>query len=100
MENKDFEDDEMYVEIELDEGTVDCRIITIFECDGNDYIALLPLDDKGEPRDGEVWLYGHEEDEEGNPSLRNITDDDEYEAVLDAFDEYLDEQEFNSLPDE
>ena len=91
------DDDEMYVDLELDDGTVTCSIVTIFSADNKDYIALLPLDENGENHDGEVWLYGHEEDAEGNPSLRNITDEEEYEIACDAFDEYLDGQEFDEL---
>ena len=37
------------------------------------------------------------ESEEGEPSLDNILDDDEYEAVADAFDELLDSQEYDEL---
>ena len=41
---KNFEDDdEMYVTLELDDGTsLECIVITIFEAAGRDYIALLP----------------------------------------------------------
>ena len=37
------------------------------------------------------------EDADGNPSLDNIEDDDEYEIVSDAFDELLDDQEYDEL---
>ena len=37
------------------------------------------------------------EDEDGNPSLDNITDDEEYEIVADRFDELLDEEEFEAM---
>ena len=33
----------------------------------------------------------------GQPNLENIEDDDEYEIVADAFDELLDEQEYDEL---
>ena len=42
----------------------------------------------------------NEEDEEGNPSLRYIDDEEEYEAASDAFDEYLDTVEFDEIIDE
>ena len=61
-----------------------------------DYIALLPTEG-AEAEDGEVYLYRYEEDEDGNPSLDNIEDDDEYEVVADAFDELLDDQEFDEI---
>ena len=97
---EEFDDDEMYVQLDLEDGPVDCSIVAIFECNGKDYIALLPLNDDGENEDGEVWIYGHEEDEEGNPSLRYIDDEEEYEAASDAFDEYLDTVEFDEIIDE
>lgn len=95
---KNFEeDDEMYVTLELDDGTsVECIVITIFEAVGRDYIALLPEEGE-EAEEGEVFLYRYAEDAEGNPDLTNIEDDDEYEAVADAFDEWLDSQEFDEI---
>ena len=41
--------------------------------------------------------YRYSEDENGQPNLENIEDDDEYEIVADAFDELLDEQEYDEL---
>lgn len=99
MQNNEEED--MFVTLDLDDGTqAECRILTIFDVDDQDYIALLPLDEKGEPNaEGEVFIYRYFEDEEGNPSLENILSDDEYEAVADRFDELLDEAEFEDLDD-
>ena len=99
--NTNNEDDDILVTLELDDGTqAECEILTIFTVGEQDYIALLPLDEKGEPNeDGEVFIYRYFEDEEGNPSLDNIQDDDEYEAVANRFDELLDEEEFDSMED-
>ena len=38
--------DNIRVTLDLDDGSVECKIITIFEVDKQDYIALLPLDKK------------------------------------------------------
>ncbi len=58
------EDEEMTVELDLEDGShVVCAIITILECQGKDYIVLLPLDENGENDDGEVWFYRYHEDE-------------------------------------
>ena len=96
-------EEEMSVELELEDGTVvNCAVITILEVDGNNYIVLLPLDEEGKNDDGEVWFYGYSENENDpneEPVLRYIDDDDEYEAVADAFDEYLDNCEFDELID-
>lgn len=95
------DDTDILVTLDLDDGTqVECEILTIFTVGEQDYIALLPLDDKGEPNEeGEVFIYRYSEDAEGNPSLENIQDDEEYEAVSDRFDELLDEAEFNDMED-
>lgn len=99
--NQTNEDEDVLVTLELDDGShVECEILTIFTVGEQDYIALLPLDDKGEANDeGEVFIYRYSEDEAGNPDLENIADDDEYEAVSDRFDELLDEAEFGEMED-
>lgn len=37
------EADDIRVTLDLDNGSVECKIITIFDADHKDYIALLPL---------------------------------------------------------
>lgn len=94
-------DEEMTVELSLEDGTtVVCAIITILDVDGQDYIVLLPLDENGENEDGEVWFYRYSEnpdDPNEEPELGFIDSDEEYEAVADAFDEYLDGVEFDEI---
>ncbi len=96
-----YDAEEMTVELELDDGTsVTCAIVTILTVSGRDYIVLLPLNENGENSDGEVWFYRYSEnpnDPNEEPELGYIDDDDEYEAVADAFDEYLDASEFDEL---
>ena len=41
----------------------------------------------------EAWIYV--ESETGEPDIENIEDDDEYDAAADAFDEILDDEEFD-----
>ncbi len=98
------EDEEMMVELDLDDGShVVCAVITILECRKKDYIVLLPLDENGENNDGDVWFYRYYEDENdtnAEPVLEYIEDDEEYEMVAEAFDEYLDNEEFDELMDE
>jgi uncharacterized protein YrzB (UPF0473 family) len=98
LENQELEnDEEATVTLELDDGTsVECAVLTIFPVGENDYIALLPLEGEA-AEEGEVYLYKYMESPEGEPSLDNILDDDEYEAVADAFDELLDSQEYDEI---
>ena len=55
---------------------------------------------RAESKNGEVYLYRYSETEDGTPVLDNIIDDDEYEIVADAFDEMLDDQEYDELVSE
>ncbi len=92
--------EEMTVDLELDEGTVTCSVVTIFSVGDLDYIALLPLDKEGKNEDGSVWIYGYSEnpdDPNEEPELRYIDDDEEYERASDAFDEFLDNCEFDEM---
>ena len=91
-----FDDSERTtVTIELDDGgTLECVVLTIFEAgpDGREYIAVMPEDSDDE---SEIYLYRYSEDAAGEPQIDNIESDDEYEVVSEAFDELLDEQEYN-----
>lgn len=50
--NNDYEDEEMTVELELDDGTiVNCAIVTILTVESKDYIALLPIKEEGSDED-------------------------------------------------
>ncbi|MBE5863177.1 MAG: DUF1292 domain-containing protein [Lachnospiraceae bacterium] len=94
-------EEEMTVTLDLDDGsTVTCSIVTILTVEDQDYIALLPLNENGENEDGEVWFYRYAEnpdDPNEEPELGYIDDDEEYEKVADAFDEFLDNAEFDEL---
>ena len=78
---------------------LECAVLTIFSAGDRQYIALLPLEDAEDTEEGDVFIYRFEEDENGEPTLDNIEDDDEYELAADAFDEWLDEQDFVELED-
>ena len=97
MSEQNF-NEEVTVTLTLDDDTeLECAVLTIYEVDGQEYIALLPMNEDNE--DGDVYLYRYVE-VDGEPTLENIEDDDEYEAAADAFDEWLDEQEFEEMIEE
>lgn len=102
--NSDYEAEEMTLTLDLEDGTtVECAVITILTVENQDYIVVLPLDENGNNDDGEVWFYRYSENENDpneEPELGYIDDDDEYEKVAEAFDEYLDNCEFDEIVDE
>ncbi len=78
-----------------DDSEVECLILAIYQAGGKDYIALLPVGEDGEPDDNsDVLIYRYIDNGEEEPEIENIEDDEEYEAAADAFDELLDEQDF------
>lgn len=96
-----YPEEDMSVELRLDDGrNVMCDVITILEVGGADYVALTPrMEDLLEPEQ-EVWFYRYSENPEDpneEPILEYIDDDLEYEIVLDAFEEYLDNQYFDEV---
>lgn len=98
-QNTNLEEDVITVTLTLDnDEVVECAVLTTYEAGGNEYIALLPMDEAGEEATGDVYLYRYQE-VNGEPTLENIDDDEEYEIAADAFDEWMDEQEFEELPD-
>ena len=104
FEQPESNDEEMTVTLDLEDGSsVECAIVTILTVNNQDYIVLLPLEENGENEDGEVWFYRYSENENDpneEPVLDYIDDDNEYEAVADAFDEFLDTQEFDEITEQ
>lgn len=80
------------------DAELECAVLAIFEAEGTDYIALLPMDEDGESDDGQVYLYrfiDNGEDEE--PGLENIEDDDEFERASEAFNDWMESQDFGDI---
>ena len=99
MNTKIQNDEQMTVELNLNSGeTVTCAVLIVLTVKDKDYIVLLPLDENMKNTDGNVWFYEFiQKSPDDEPELGYIEDDDEYEAVADAFDEYLDDVEFDEL---
>ena len=77
---------------------LECDVLTIIEVDGQQYIALLPLNDDGESEDGQIYLYRLTDNgEEEEPGLENILDDEEFDRVSEAFNEWMEEQDFGDI---
>jgi len=79
--NEEVLDDEDFITLEFDDGVkVECEIMGIFDCNGKEYIALLPDDGTDD-----VYLYGYKEVSEEEFELVDIIDDAEFDAVAEAF---------------
>jgi len=86
------------VSMTLEDGTeLECDVIAIFPVMDIDYIALLPNKLIDGYDENEVFLYRYKELDNDDIELSQIETEEEYEAVADAFDQLLDEEEFNEL---
>ena len=96
MKNYDETTDQITLTLD-DDSELLCDVIATFPAKVNGkeqmYIALLPTDATPE---SEIFLYRFFEDGE-EIDLQNIEDDEEFEIASDAFDELLDEEEFENL---
>ena len=57
MADKNERNDEDFITLEFEDGQeVECEIMGIFECEGKEYIALIPDDGTDD-----VYIYGYKE---------------------------------------
>ena len=87
----DDDDTDVMVTITLDDDSeMDCEIVVIFEVDGRDYIALMPVDDNGNfIEELGILLYRYFELEDGSPVIDNIESDEEAGIVSEVFEELV-----------
>lgn len=88
------DDGEDRITLTLEDGSeLVCSILAIFPCNKKEYIALLPQNKEGE----DIYLYRFIDHGNDDIELIDITDDDEFDAASDAFDELLDSEEFDEM---
>jgi len=71
--------------LELDDETVECEIIGIFEAGGKEYVALSPVDSD------DVIIYGYKESDDEGFELIDIEDEEEFENAAAVLDDLLSE---------
>ena len=78
---------ELVVTLPFADGTeLDCGVVANFGVDDKNYFVLLPLkEDKTCDFTKSYMLYRVEEDQEGNPVVMYIEDDDEYNLAAKVF---------------
>ena len=93
------ENETLTVTLTLDnDEELECAVLTIFETEGREYIALLPLNEDGNSDVGQVYLYRFiNNGEDAEPDLENIEDDAEFDRVSETFNEWMEEQDFGDI---
>lgn len=81
-------DEILTLTIELEDGSSEeCEILKVLEINGKSYVALLPLEKE------EYMVFGCVEHGE-EVEIINIENEEEYENVVNAFEDYFDSDEF------
>lgn len=94
LNEEELEDEFDQVTLTLEDGSeMTCDVIAIFPCGERDYIALLPENDP----DGDFLLYRFIDNGDGNYDLDDIGDDDEFDAASEAFDELMDNEDYDEM---
>ncbi|MBP3702425.1 MAG: DUF1292 domain-containing protein [Lachnospiraceae bacterium] len=94
------DEDELLVTLTLEDDTeLDCEVIAIYPAsNGKSYAAVTPVDETSD----DLFFFRVEpsEEDEDEAILNDIEDEDELEIAADAFDELLDESEWDELTEE
>ena len=95
MENKQEEITSSIIQTEDENGTMQSfEVVDVFTCNGKDYAALLHVNDDGteiEDEDELVLMRLIENDD--NYTFEEIEDDEEFDAVVDAFENEIDDED-------
>lgn len=87
---QDGQDEEMNITLEFDDGEkVEVTPLFIFNLDGKDYIALVPVDEESE----DVYLYIYHDLADEEFEFLDIEDDEEFDRVAAEFERIIEESD-------
>lgn len=89
-----FDNDEEVIITLTDEETgkdFDCEIIACLELEElkKEFIALMPTETPDDMDEGEALIVEYSEDKDGNPEFSPLEDDDLFQVVSEAFNEFF-----------
>lgn len=88
-------EEDLVVTLTLEDGSdLACEVVAIFPVEDKDYIALAPIN---ETLEEEVILFRFKQLENDEAEIINIEDDDEYEAAIEAYEEIIDDSEWDDI---
>lgn len=84
-----IDEEEIIITLTLEDGEeLECKVITAFESNNRNYIALMPNGNREED-EVEVLLFRYNELLEDEIEIENIETDEEFEIALKAFDQLI-----------
>ena len=84
------EEEELTITLEFDDGeSVVATPLFVFDFEGTDYVALVPVDEESE----DVYLYEYIEISDDEFEFADIEDDDVFDKVAAKFEELMEQYE-------
>ncbi len=82
VNNAPEDDDADFITLQFEDSEdIECEILGVFDCAGQEYIALLPDDGTDD-----IYIYGYKENDDETFEIIDIEDDEEFERVSAEFD--------------
>ena len=98
VDDIDDDDEDSVITVVMQDGVErECQIIAIYEIEGQDYVALLPLEqiedaEVGEEVETDVFFYRY--DEKGDEiQLSILGSDEEFNVVREVFEQIIEESD-------
>ena len=87
-------DEEKIILVDDEGNELECEVIDIFEYNGGKFVALTPVEEEGQEEGEEIQVefMRLQEEKDGDFTLEEIEDDEEFEAVATYWDSLLDEE--------
>ncbi|MGI6229546.1 MAG: DUF1292 domain-containing protein [Tractidigestivibacter sp.] len=83
-EEEEWDDEPEFITLEFDDGDSErCEVMSIFPCDGKEYVALASENDPDS-----IYIYGYATYSDGSFSIEDI-DDDEFERASAELENYI-----------
>ncbi len=93
MTQKEFENDNIITLVDDNDNPIDFEIIELLEINGKRYAFLLPLNEEETEDEDEAVIFRVDTEENGDEVFAYIEDDQEWEMVVDAYNELLFDEE-------
>ena len=80
-------DPEIFTLTDEDGNELNFMLLASLEHEGAEYKAMVPVDENGEEESDEYVILRSGVDEDGEPILETIEDDEEFDRIADIFDD-------------
>lgn len=93
MTQKEFENENIITLLDDNDNPIDFEVIELLEINGKRYAFLLPLNEEETDEEDEAVIFRIDPEENGDEVFAYIEDDEEWQMVVDAYNELLFEDE-------